>query len=576
MRHGRSSRARLKCMQGGRQSGVNRKTRDGTIDFVYWTTTTESTTLIEPGQTGSLWSANPTWWAGAGCSVGKVEAPGGTRFRHGGWLLSLALPPRAGGDGKMEWKKKKKSVVVGVPARSGDNDDDDDGEPPRIEYLTGVSGSGLELKDKQPSVSAKTIAPQDNTFEVGTGRRRKAPSFVPTAEEVVKDDERFETAERIGGKGETAQAGDVAYGLTKMAPKDGQHRPRATTANPEDSFIGKSLAEKELQAFKEDVEDLPEQATLDEYASMPIEDFGAAMLRGMGWEEGKPVGRNATGLVSAVEFVPRGGRLGLGATGAPPPTNSRKHIKPGETRDAPSVMVLADGPEGKSRNVRSLDEKLVRKEAPGPREGKRMKVNEGRHAGLAGRVLRILKEDGRSDRAQIELASSGETITVPCSKLVDVDNSSTRTNGAGAAGGEKRHQNAGASGVPGEKRKREPREDPAWLLNNTRVRIVSKSFEGGRLYLKKGTVVDVLTPTECVLEINESGEVLTGVPQRALETALPKRGGRVAVLLGPKKGQRGTMLDKKGEAASVQLAEDFTVHNFRLDSIAEYVGDEDD
>ena len=36
------------------------------------------------------------------------------------------------------------------------------------------------------------------------------------------------------------------------------------------------------------------------------------------------------------------------------------------------------------------------------------------------------------------------------------------------------------------------------------------------------------------------------------------------------------MLDKKGEAASVQLAEDFTVHNFRLDSIAEYVGDEDD
>ncbi len=101
MRHGGSSRARLKCMQGGRQSGVNRKTRDGTIDFVYWTTTTESTTLIEPGQTGSLWSANPTWWAGAGCSVGKVEAPGGTRFRHGGGLLSLPFPLRRGGDGRV-------------------------------------------------------------------------------------------------------------------------------------------------------------------------------------------------------------------------------------------------------------------------------------------------------------------------------------------------------------------------------------------------------------------------------------------------------------------------------------------
>jgi G patch domain/KOW motif-containing protein len=114
------------------------------------------------------------------------------------------------------------------------------------------------------------------------------------------------------------------------------------------------------------------------------------------------------------------------------------------------------------------------------------------------------------------------------------------------------------------------------LQGNTRVRIVSKSFEGGRLYLKKGVVVDVLTPRECVVEINDSGEVLNGVPQRVLETALPKRGGRVAVVLGPHKGQRGKLLDKKGEAASVQLSEDFTVQNFTLDQIAEYVGDEED
>jgi G patch domain/KOW motif-containing protein len=61
-----------------------------------------------------------------------------------------------------------------------------------------------------------------------------------------------------------------------------------------------------------------------------------------------------------------------------------------------------------------------------------------------------------------------------------------------------------------------------------------------------------------------------------LETALPKRGGRVAVLMGPKAGQRGKMLDKKGEAASVQLSDDFTIHNFKLEHIAEYVGDEED
>ena len=188
----------------------------------------------------------------------------------------------SGGEGKnvgFGFAKKKKSVVVGVHARGEDDDDGEDGDAPQREYLTGVSGSGLELKDKKPASAPKSIPVQDNTFEVGTGRRRKAPSFLPTEEEIVKDDERFETAERIGGKGETAQAGDVQYGLTKMGPKDGDARSGdgAAARGAQDSFIGKSLAEKELQAFKEDVEDLPEQSTMEDYESMPIEDFGAAI-----------------------------------------------------------------------------------------------------------------------------------------------------------------------------------------------------------------------------------------------------------------------------------------------------------
>ena len=108
------------------------------------------------------------------------------------------------------------------------------------------------------------------------------------------------------------------------------------------------------------------------------------------------------------------------------------------------------------------------------------------------------------------------------------------------------------------------------------IRDRSKSFEGGRLYLKKASVADVTAPRECVIELSETGEVLSRVPQRALETALPKRGGRVVVLAGERRGQRGKLLDKKGEAASVQLAEDLAVQNFRLDDIAEYTGEEHD
>ena len=43
----------------------------------------------------------------------------------------------------------------------------------------------------------------------------------------------------------------------------------------------------ETEAFQKDVADLPDISTLEEYAAMPVEAFGEAMLRGMGWSEHK-------------------------------------------------------------------------------------------------------------------------------------------------------------------------------------------------------------------------------------------------------------------------------------------------
>ena len=44
----------------------------------------------------------------------------------------------------------------------------------------------------------------------------------------------------------------------------------------------------EDEAFQQDVKELPESSTLDDYSNMPVSEFGAAMLRGMGWTgEGK-------------------------------------------------------------------------------------------------------------------------------------------------------------------------------------------------------------------------------------------------------------------------------------------------
>ena len=76
----------------------------------------------------------------------------------------------------------------------------------------------------------------------------------------------------------------------------------------------------ELGSFRTDVESRPEPATLDAYNAIPVEEFGAALLRGMGWKDGQSIGRGNYSSATAAEKaktprVPerRPGFLGIGA-----------------------------------------------------------------------------------------------------------------------------------------------------------------------------------------------------------------------------------------------------------------------
>lgn len=76
----------------------------------------------------------------------------------------------------------------------------------------------------------------------------------------------------------------------------------------------------ETSSFRTDVLSRPESATLDQYNAIPVEEFGAALLRGMGWKDGQSIGRANYGSSANVERankprVPerRPGFLGIGA-----------------------------------------------------------------------------------------------------------------------------------------------------------------------------------------------------------------------------------------------------------------------
>lgn len=73
----------------------------------------------------------------------------------------------------------------------------------------------------------------------------------------------------------------------------------------------------ETDALRQDVESLPECATADDYARVPVSAFGLAMLRGMGWSEGTAASKSDKGkkhgLVEPYLPQARPALLGIGA-----------------------------------------------------------------------------------------------------------------------------------------------------------------------------------------------------------------------------------------------------------------------
>lgn len=85
------------------------------------------------------------------------------------------------------------------------------------------------------------------------------------------------------------------------------------TAAGNDWRSARAAVANEDAAFKTDVASRPEMASLEDYAAVPVEEFGAALLRGMGWKEGDEVGkrRGAASKPRVVEKRPA--FLGIGA-----------------------------------------------------------------------------------------------------------------------------------------------------------------------------------------------------------------------------------------------------------------------
>lgn len=169
---------------------------------------------------------------------------------------------------------------------------------------------------------------------------KKIRMDVDTTKETVTQEITSTTTVRAETEDEKAMRALLAEANGERGPDDDLVIP-SIPLNDEDH----SRTSDEADAFRKDIVTRPEQATLEDYERIPVEQFGAALLRGMGWKPGQAASRTRTGPVEPYLPAARPALLGIGAKEREvldDGSSSRKPPKP-ERRYVPVVKREREG-----------------------------------------------------------------------------------------------------------------------------------------------------------------------------------------------------------------------------------------
>lgn len=485
---------------------------------------------------------------------------------------------------------------------------------------------GSEADDDEDVVRVEDVG--NTVLDENSGRAAPAKEYViPMVGRGKRKHDEANTGGSRGKDGELREMTDLEREAAAELSKDAED---ASSRREEDDERAVPLL-MQNRLDKADADTLGDVSTLDDYDDMPVECFGQAMLRGMGWKPGMGVGKTNKKAVDPVEFIPRSSGRGLGADGIKAvemlESKPKRRLRPGEKHKV--EVELPRDADGRIRHTRRVGEVLEEKEYLDLKVGSKCLVVSGRHKGLYGKavslqidpprvILRLAiseqnvdvaqaaiqvvprreyeqkalsiaddddedaemgqEENGRftgerdrqSEHRRDEVHRSHHSHRSPPS---DHESKSDRKHKKSKKKKKKKHHRDSASSSDDDSAV-DSRRDTAWLASQLRVRLVDKRYDGGRRYNSKIVITDVLTPTTCCCR-TDSGTYLDDIEQRMLETVIPKEPmAAVMVVAGRYRRQLGRLLsrDKEKYRAIVQLYPDFETVQCTYDEICEYVG----
>ncbi|CAK8679635.1 unnamed protein product [Clavelina lepadiformis] len=370
----------------------------------------------------------------------------------------------------------------------------------------------------------------------------------------------------------------------------------------------------------------PEESSLTDYDAIPIEAFGMAMLRGMGWDPNVGIGKTFKQNTKMLETVVRPKGLGLGAAANP------NLVKKGEKKSSKEeqlelkkgvyVQVISGSNKRKYGVIEGIDadnaQCLVRFALGGSsatvaqyaldivtksdylkfgkdlsRLSKAFEIQEKLqdHADLAkngdnqnhdeSASFKHVKKRRHCDESHPVGGSAGRHQKERKLELTEAEqHKHAHEKSAKKQSKEKQHHKK-------TKKKRNTLNDDddqrrkTWLQPHLRVRMVDRNYRKGKFYREKMIVVDVLDSKGRCCCRSEKGNLLDDIHEDMLETVVPRSNSDAYVKITSKgkskhDGKLARILEKDKESCEVylQLIEKREVAlRMSFDDICEYIGD---
>lgn len=260
-----------------------------------------------------------------------------------GGKISLAL----GGAKKVAQPAPVNGVKRSRAALRDDDEDEgqDAGRAQTVSHFDKAAGGAIDEAHKKRETGPMIIAPQANRDWKDSSKRRKQRHGLPVEAQhdeaqqnetireledkkpafglVVAKRDSDDVEPVINGQDHVQAEAEVTQQQEQPPEPNGEASLQQKTDDElaMDALLGKTTkqdlvlpAMSEEQAFEQDFRTAPEMSTLDDYARVPVEQFGAALLRGMGWKDGEGIGLQRGRKVEKTK-VPerRPALLGIGA-----------------------------------------------------------------------------------------------------------------------------------------------------------------------------------------------------------------------------------------------------------------------